>query len=212
MMQGLEIELEHGIVMGLAAHVGISLYPDDGDDPETLIENATIAWEAVPPPHGGVGFFTLTESSLGRPSRSLARGAPPIGRRMGGVLVVEDCPDTRRLIDRALGIRFPLRLCDGLAAARGRSPKRRPIWCCSTSVCRTATAWRCAPSCAATRRRAAFRDLPSARNAVDTKVTAFGLGADDFVDKPFDAAELRARVGARLRRSRSSRRHSRCAC
>ena len=30
------------------------------------------------------------------------------------------------------------------------------------------------------------------RNSVDTKVTAFGLGADDFVDKPFDAAELRA--------------------
>jgi DNA-binding response OmpR family regulator len=41
----------------------------------------------------------------------------------------------------------------------------------------------------------------SSRNAVDTKVTAFGLGADDFVDKPFNAAELRARVTARLRRS-----------
>ena len=44
-MQGIEIELEHGVVMGLEARVGISLHPDDGDDPETLLENATAAWE-----------------------------------------------------------------------------------------------------------------------------------------------------------------------
>ncbi|MDR7555311.1 MAG: response regulator [Armatimonadota bacterium] len=34
---------------------------------------------------------------------------------------------------------------------------------------------------------------------VDTKVRAFDIGAYDYVTKPFDAAELAARVGARLR-------------
>jgi hypothetical protein len=31
--------------MGLEARVGISLHPDDGGDPETLLENASAAWE-----------------------------------------------------------------------------------------------------------------------------------------------------------------------
>ena len=44
-MQGVEIELDYGVVMGLEARVGISLHPDDGDDPETLLENASVAWE-----------------------------------------------------------------------------------------------------------------------------------------------------------------------
>ncbi len=57
-MQGLEIDLERGVVMGLEACVGISLYPDEGDDPETLLENATSAWEEAAAPHGGVGFYS----------------------------------------------------------------------------------------------------------------------------------------------------------
>jgi DNA-binding response OmpR family regulator len=120
---------------------------------------------------------------------------------MGGVLVVEDCADTRRLIERALGTQFALRPCEGLAQARTALAESTPdlvildiglpdgdgMALCSELRCDEAT-----------------RDVPviflSSRNAVDTKVTAFGLGADDFVDKPFDAAELRARVAARLRR------------
>ena len=39
----------------------------------------------------------------------------------------------------------------------------------------------------------------SADNDVLTKVAAFGLGADDYVTKPADSSELRARIAARLR-------------
>jgi two-component system catabolic regulation response regulator CreB len=110
---------------------------------------------------------------------------------MGGILVVEDCPDTRRLIERALGSQFALRACEGLAEARAalvESPPDLVILDIGLPDGDQAT-------------RAIPVIFLSSRNAVDTKVTAFGLGADDFVDKPFNAAELRARVSARLRRS-----------
>jgi len=42
----------------------------------------------------------------------------------------------------------------------------------------------------------------TARDATDEKVAALDLGADDFVTKPFDTAELLARVRSALRRKR----------
>lgn len=44
----------------------------------------------------------------------------------------------------------------------------------------------------------------SARDAVDEKVTALDLGADDFVTKPFDTDELLARLRVALRHQGSS--------
>jgi DNA-binding response OmpR family regulator len=44
--------------------------------------------------------------------------------------------------------------------------------------------------------------LLTARGAEEDKVRGFGLGADDYVTKPFGALELLARVGALLRRAR----------
>ena len=41
--------------------------------------------------------------------------------------------------------------------------------------------------------------IVSARDATEEKVTALGLGASDYVTKPFDTDELVARVGAALR-------------
>lgn len=44
----------------------------------------------------------------------------------------------------------------------------------------------------------------SARDAVDEKVAALDLGADDFVTKPFDTEELLARLRVALRHQQSS--------
>ncbi len=44
----------------------------------------------------------------------------------------------------------------------------------------------------------------SADSDVITKVAAFGVGADDYIAKPPDPAELRARIEARLRAVRSA--------
>jgi DNA-binding response OmpR family regulator len=121
---------------------------------------------------------------------------------MGGVLVVEDCPDTRRLIERALGSQFALRPCEGLAEARAALAEATPDLVILDIGLPDGDGM---ALCSELRSDETTRGVPviflSSRNAVDTKVTAFGLGADDFVDKPFNAAELRARVAARLRRS-----------
>jgi len=123
---------------------------------------------------------------------------------MGGVLVVEDCPDTRRLIERALGSQFPLRQCAGLAAARAAIAESRPDLVLLDIGLPDGDGL---ALCSELRNDEATWSLPvmflSGRDSVDTVVTAFGLGADDFVAKPFEPAELRARVGARLRRARS---------
>jgi len=51
---------------------------------------------------------------------------------------------------------------------------------------------------------ARWRELPviflTGKTDLSSKLAAFSLGAEDFVTKPFEAAELRARVQARLKR------------
>jgi DNA-binding response OmpR family regulator len=42
----------------------------------------------------------------------------------------------------------------------------------------------------------------SARDQIPDKIEGFGMGADDYVTKPFDLRELLARIDARLRRKR----------
>lgn len=53
--------------------------------------------------------------------------------------------------------------------------------------------------------RASGSDLPiivlSARSSVDAKIEGLGVGADDYLSKPFSIAELIARVQALLRRA-----------
>lgn len=55
-------------------------------------------------------------------------------------------------------------------------------------------------------------DIPilfvTARTAEDDLVHGLGLGADDYIQKPFSVAELRARVAAHLRRESRSHLHT----
>lgn len=48
----------------------------------------------------------------------------------------------------------------------------------------------------------------TARVAEEDAVTGYGLGADDYVRKPFGASELRAKVAAHLRRERRPHAHA----
>lgn len=48
----------------------------------------------------------------------------------------------------------------------------------------------------------------TAKVAEEDAVTGYGLGADDYIRKPFGAAELRAKVAAHLRREGRTRTHA----
>jgi two-component system phosphate regulon response regulator PhoB len=53
-----------------------------------------------------------------------------------------------------------------------------------------------------------YKDIPalilSSRNEISNKVMAFSLGAEDFITKPFDPIELRARVESKIKKYSSS--------
>lgn len=128
---------------------------------------------------------------------------------MGNVLVIEECRDTLRLIESALGSHFSLRHCEGLAAARAVLEESNPDLVLVDIGLADGDGM---ALCSELRSREATRHIPviflSGRQSVDTRVAAFGLGADDYLEKPFDASELRARVAARLRRIQSLEKRS----
>lgn len=54
-----------------------------------------------------------------------------------------------------------------------------------------------------------YRNAPilmlSAVSAIETKVSGFGVGADDYLVKPFDGRELQARIAAVMKRTHASK-------
>lgn len=60
--------------------------------------------------------------------------------------------------------------------------------------------------CASLRNESSLAQLPlfflTGRSSTSDKIQAFQLGADDYITKPFDPGELKARVNARLRNGR----------
>ena len=153
-----------------------------------------------------------------RPARGLAaaRASSSRCRRRSPRRDAGDAPDPRRRGRR----RHPQRAA---RAARGRElPRRRgrrrrgarrsrrartsPICCSSISACRTATGSRSSGACAPGR---PCRSSCCRRARCEAqKIAALDAGADDYVTKPFSAAELLARVRASLRRNvRGTRAH-----
>lgn len=126
---------------------------------------------------------------------------------MARILIVEDSPDSRALVERALADAHDLTPAGSIAEALQCSeregfdlalvdlglPDGDGFHLCSLLHSGTRT-----------------RDLPvmflTASSELQDKVTAFQLGADDYLEKPFHAAELRARVDARLRKADERRR------
>ena len=121
------------------------------------------------------------------------------------VLVAEDDPVIRRAVKAALASEgYSVRETpDGASALRAFGEKRPDLVLLDVMMPTTDGFEVCA------RIRAADARLPiiflTARSSEDDKVKGLGLGADDYIVKPFEIAELLARVEAVLRRSGRNR-------
>ena len=120
------------------------------------------------------------------------------------VLIVDDDRSLRDALRRALtlgGYETVLAANgeDALVQVSCASPTR---WC-STSACPTSTALE-----VCRRLRGAGNRIPvlmlTARDAIEDRIDGLDAGADDYLVKPFDVGELKARLRALLRRSNGS--------
>jgi len=116
------------------------------------------------------------------------------------ILILEDAKDSQVFLRSALSQDFELTLVETLEAARK---------VCSTNVFDLYLIDLVLPDgesfafCEELRASPKAKDRPilfiSGRSSSMDKLNAFHLGADDYVTKPFDILELKARVNARLR-------------
>jgi two-component system OmpR family response regulator len=118
------------------------------------------------------------------------------------LLVVEDDSDLRRLLERGLSEEgYELEMArnghDALAAADARPPALIVL-----DIGLPDTDGR--DLCQALRSRGVMAPVLflTARDSVPDRVSGFGVGGDDYLTKPFEFAELVARLGALARRAR----------
>jgi DNA-binding response OmpR family regulator len=117
------------------------------------------------------------------------------------ILVVEDSAEAYRLVHNALGTMYKLEWAKtrkdaaqmlektiyDLILLDGTLPDGDGFQLCS--LLQAHESWATIPVI-----------LLTSRNSVMDKVMAFSVGADDFIAKPFEPLELRARIEAKLRR------------
>ncbi len=87
---------------------------------------------------------------------------------------------------------------DGPSAGSTRPRHGSRTWWCSTSCCRASTGWRCAAACRPQRPVPVL--MLTARDDETDLLVGLGVGADDYMTKPFSTRELVARVRVLLRR------------
>jgi len=121
-------------------------------------------------------------------------------------LLVEDDQDTRAAIRRALSPTLSVVECDSVAAAERFLASDLPDVIVLDIGLPDASGHELFARLQAEPRT---RDVPvlfvSASVEIRDKLAAFSLGAEDYIEKPFNPTELRARVLARLARSQGRR-------
>jgi len=120
---------------------------------------------------------------------------------MWKILLVEDCVDVAERVSTALGDDFDVTVASGAVEARRLSETDRFDVVLLDVRLPDGDGFELCRALQEDERHAdAAIVFLSARNATEARITAFSVGADDWVEKPFDRRELRARVTARLRR------------
>ena len=123
------------------------------------------------------------------------------------VLLVEDLPEYQAIVKGILGSQFEVRAVDTLARAKELLAREEFDLAILDAVLPDGDGFML---CAELRVAPATCNMPvillTARNTLSDKVAAFSFGADDYVTKPFEPLELKARIEAQAKRLRERRR------
>jgi DNA-binding response OmpR family regulator len=120
---------------------------------------------------------------------------------MSRILLVDDALDDQRIISSALGKTHELRVASSVADARR--------WVAQEAFDLILLDVQLPDGdgfmlCAELQNEEATRKVPviflTVRSDTPDKIMGFSLGAEDYVSKPFDPRELRARVDARIKK------------
>ena len=117
------------------------------------------------------------------------------------ILAIEDSPESYELIRRALGDAYQIEGARTLAEAAQKINKTAYDLILLDVMLPDGDGYRL---CSLLQTDEAMRATPiiflTAKNALSDKVLGFQVGADDFITKPFDSLELKARVDAKIRK------------
>lgn len=120
------------------------------------------------------------------------------------ILVIEDNPDTRHFLQTALAQEFDVMVTENAVLGIDYARNKRPDLIVLDIMLPILNGF---DACGLLKKDETTRHIPiiflSAKNTVNDITQGLGLGADDYLPKPFDYKELIARIKARLREKAS---------
>jgi DNA-binding response OmpR family regulator len=127
----------------------------------------------------------------------------------GKILVVEDSSESFQLIRRALGTAYNLDCARTLNEASQYLNKQMYDLILLDVILPDGEGYRL---CSLLQTNEEMKNIPviflTAKNTLSDKVLGFQVGGDDFITKPFDPLELKARIDARLRKREREKREA----
>ncbi len=116
------------------------------------------------------------------------------------ILIIEDNPDTRRYLETVLAREFEVISAENAVHGIEHAKSKRPDLIVLDIVLPIINGY---DACSLLRQDEGTKRIPiiflSSKNTVSDITHGLGLGADDYLPKPFDYKELIARIRARLR-------------